>query len=89
MPALFDLLMEEENPAVRVVLGHFIFVYIHPYFDGNGRIGRFIMNLMMAAGGYSWTVVPVERRGEYMEALETASVELNITPFTKLLASLL
>lgn len=40
------------------------------------------MNLMMAAGGYSWTVVPVERRGEYMVALETASVEQNIAPFT-------
>ena len=89
MPALFDLLMEEENPAVRVVLGHFIFVYIHPYFDGNGRIGRFIMNLMMAAGGYSWTVVPVERRSDYMEALEAASVEQDIAPFTKFLASLL
>ena len=89
MPALFDLLMEEENPAVRVLLGHFIFVYIHPYFDGNGRMGRFIMNLMMAAGGYSWTVVPVERRDEYMQALETASVEQNIVPFTKFLASLL
>ncbi|WP_317503891.1 Fic family protein [Idiomarina sp. HP20-50] len=37
-------------------------VYIHPYFDGNGRIGRFIMNLMLASGGYPWTVVPVERR---------------------------
>jgi len=89
MPALFDLLMEEENPAVRIVLGHFIFVYIHPYFDGNGRMGRFIMNLMMAAGGYSWTVVPVERRDEYMQALETASVEQNIIPFTKFLASLI
>lgn len=89
MPALFDLLIEEENPAVRVVLGHFIFVYIHPYFDANGRMGRFIMNLMMAAGGYSWAVVPVERRTEYMEALETASVEQNIVPFTKFLASLL
>ncbi|MBA6342097.1 Fic family protein [Colwellia sp. MB02u-10] len=89
MPALFDLLMEEENPAIRVVLGHFVFVYIHPYFDGNGRMGRFIMNLMMAAGGYSWTVVPVERRDEYMEVLETASVEQNIAPFTKFLASLL
>ena len=30
MPAFFDLLREEPNPAVRVVLGHFIFVYIHP-----------------------------------------------------------
>jgi len=88
MPALFDLIMEEENPAVRVVLGHFIFVYIHPYFDGNGRMGRFIMNLMMASGGYSWTVVPVERRDEYMQALELASVDGNIIPFTKFLASL-
>jgi Fic family protein len=30
MPAFFDLLREEEHPAVRVVLGHFMFVYIHP-----------------------------------------------------------
>jgi hypothetical protein len=89
MPALFDLLIEEENPAVRVVLGHFIFVYIHPYFDGNGRMGRFIMNLMMAAGGYPWTVVPVERRDEYMQSLESASVNENIVPFTKFLGSLL
>lgn len=37
MPALFDLLHDEEHPAVRVVLGHFGFVYIHPYMDGNGR----------------------------------------------------
>jgi hypothetical protein len=30
MPAFFDLLTEETDPAVRVVLGHFIFVYIPP-----------------------------------------------------------
>ncbi len=89
MPTLFDLLMEEENPAVRVILGHFIFVYIHPYFDGNGRMGRFIMNLMMASGGYPWAVVPVEKRADYMQALEVASVDKNIVPFTKFIASLL
>ncbi|KOO58071.1 Fic family protein [Rheinheimera sp. KL1] len=89
MPTFFDLLAEEENAAVRVVLGHFVFVYIHPYFDGNGRIARFIMNLMMASGGYPWTVVPVERRSEYMQALEAASVQQDIVPFTQFLASLL
>lgn len=89
MPTLFDLLAEEENAAVRVVLGHFVFVYIHPYFDGNGRMARFIMNLMMASGGYPWTVVPVERRNEYMQALEAASVRQDIVPFTQFLASLL
>ncbi len=61
MPTLFDLLAAEDNPAVRVVLGHFVFVYIHPYFDGNGRIGRFIMSLMMASGGYPWPLVALER----------------------------
>ncbi len=88
MPALFDLLREEPNPAVRVVLGHFVFVYIHPYMDGNGRIGRFLMNTMLAAGGYPWTVVPVEERKVYMEALEQASVHQNIEPFTDFLATL-
>ena len=67
MPTLFDLLMEEDNPAVRVVLGHFIFVYTHPYFVGNGRMGRFVMSLMLAAGGYPWLMVPIERREEYIQ----------------------
>jgi hypothetical protein len=88
MPACFDLLKEETNPAVRVVLGHFIFVYIHPYMDGNGRMGRFLMNSMLASGGYPWTVVPVDQRNAYMAALEEASVRQNIVPFTDFLAKL-
>lgn len=52
MPAFFTLLTDEPDPTVRIVLGHFIYVYIHPYYDGNGRTGRFLMNVMMAAGGY-------------------------------------
>lgn len=88
MPAFFDLLQNEPEPAVRVVMGHFMFVYIHPYFDGNGRMGRFLMNVMMASGSYPWTVVPLERRTEYMAALEQASVMQDIAPFASLLSSL-
>jgi hypothetical protein len=88
MPEFFDLLQAETEPAVRVVLGHFVFVYIHPYRDGNGRMGRFLMNTMMAAGGYSWTIVPVARRTGYMAALEEASVGQHISPFAEFLASL-
>lgn len=36
MPALFYLLMEEENPAVRIVMGHYIFVHIPTYLGVNG-----------------------------------------------------
>jgi Fic family protein len=89
MPAFFDLLEAETETQVKVVLGHFVFVYIHPYMDGNGRMGRFLMNTMMASGGYPWTIIPVERRSEYMNSLEAASVEQNIQPFTHFLASLL
>jgi hypothetical protein len=88
MPAFFNLLTDETDPAVRVVLGHFIFVYIHPYMDGNGRIGRFLMNLMLAAGGYPWTVIPLESRTEYMGALEQASLNGDIIPFSRFLAKL-
>jgi len=89
MPAFFELLTNESEPAVRVVLGHFVFVYIHPYMDGNGRMGRFLMNTMMAAGGYPWTIIPVDRRDDYMAALEAASVGQNIEPFAQFLAGLL
>jgi len=88
MPTFFDLLEDESEPAVRVVLGHFMFVYIHPYFDGNGRMGRFLMNVMFASGGYPWTVVPLARRNDYMAALESASVGDDIMPFAKFLAGL-
>jgi hypothetical protein len=86
MPALFDLLSAEEEPAVRAVLGHWLFGYLHPYPDGNGRLARFLMNVMLASGGYPWTIVRVEDRGPYLEALESASVEQDARPFAAFLA---
>ena len=83
MPTLFKLISSEPEASVRAVLGHFIFVYIHPYGDGNGRIGRFLMNTMLASGGYPWTVIRVNTRDEYMNALEEASVKGNIQPFAE------
>jgi hypothetical protein len=88
MPVLFELLEEEPEASVRSVLGHFIFVFIHPYMDGNGRMGRFLMNAMLASGGYPWTVIPVEKRDDYMKALESASVDQDIEPFVSFLGYL-
>jgi hypothetical protein len=78
MQAMFDLLRGEKDPAVRIVLGHWMFGYIHLYPDGNGRMARFLMNTMLAAAGYPWTVIRVEDRDAYMGALESASVHMNI-----------
>lgn len=88
MPVLFELLEAEAEPQVRAVLGHFVFVYIHPYMDGNGRLARFLMNLMLVPAGYVWTVIPVERRKQYMNALEQASSFANIGPLASFIADL-
>jgi fido (protein-threonine AMPylation protein) len=86
MPALFDLLEKETEPSVRAVLGHWLFGYIHPYPDGNGRMARFVMNAMLASGGYPWTVIRVEDRDAYLAALDRASIDVNIEPFARLIA---
>ena len=87
MPELCDLLQKEPHAAVRAVLGHFMFVYIHPYFDGNGRLARFLMNAMLASGGYPWTVIQLETRAEYMEALEAASSRGSIEKFAEFISN--
>ena len=56
--------------------------------DGNGRMGRFLMNVMLAWGGYQWTIIPLERRNEYMAALEAASVGQDIRSFAQFVGDL-
>lgn len=86
MNALFDLLEGEEEPSVRAVLGHWLVGYVHPYPDGNGRMARFLMNAMLASGGYPWTVVRVDDRKAYLAGLEEASVNMDVLPFARFLS---
>lgn len=88
MPVFFELLADEPHAAVRAVLGHFFFVYIHPYMDGNGRLARFIFNAMLVTGGYAWTIVPLEQRNRYMATLERASSYGEIEPLAQFFATL-
>jgi Fic family protein len=81
-----DLIEAEPEPSVRAVLGHWLFGYIHPYPDGNGRMARFLMNVLLASGGYPWTVVRVEDRAVYLNALDRASIDVDARPFAMFIA---
>jgi len=43
------------------------------------------MNVMLASGGYPWTVIRVVDRKAYLSALDRASIEIDIHPFTTFL----
>jgi Fic family protein len=53
----------------RATVAHYRFVSIHPFRDGNGRVGRLLMNLTLLRGGYPIAVITNERRKEYIDAL--------------------
>jgi hypothetical protein len=45
-------------------------------------MARFLMNVMLASGGYPWTVIRIRDRKSYLSALDRASIEMDIHPFT-------
>ncbi|MBC8064420.1 MAG: Fic family protein [Chlorobia bacterium] len=60
------------HPILRASEAHLRFVTIHPFKDGNGRVGRLLVNLVLLSAGYPIAVIPVERRAEYIESLVAA-----------------
>lgn len=81
--ALKDCMAEESSFPVKAILGHFFLGYIHPFIDGNGRTSRFLMNFMFIVGGFKWLVIKQETRGQYLDALESASGDEDIIPFVE------
>ncbi len=67
---------------LSALLGHYFFIFIHPYIDGNGRIGYFLMNALLASVGYHWTVVRFANRSQYIDTLENTHNTFDMTEFT-------
>ncbi|MBO5431118.1 Fic family protein [Methanocorpusculum sp.] len=57
------------NPFECAVLFHYYFESIHPFVDGNGRVGRELLNYLLTRSGYPRFLVLGEKRGEYLSAL--------------------
>lgn len=49
---------------------HIIFVNIHPFADGNGKVARLLMNSTLLQSGYNIVVIPPVVRADYISALQ-------------------
>lgn len=55
-----------------VALHHAAFEGIHPFIDGNGRVGRLLMNLVLVRLGYPPAIIQKRERERYLDALDRA-----------------
>ncbi|MBM3198462.1 MAG: Fic family protein, partial [Chlamydiae bacterium] len=66
---------KSKHPVEVAALCHKEFVFIHPFIDGNGRVARLLMNLILLQEGYSVAVIPPITRSAYIESLELSHVQ--------------
>jgi len=68
-------LKTQYHPVEFAALLHLNIANIHPFFDGNGRTARLLMNLALLQAGYVITIIPVIMRNDYINVLKQAQLE--------------
>ncbi|MFH1097773.1 MAG: Fic family protein [Candidatus Desantisbacteria bacterium] len=63
---------EKLHPVELSAIFHHKFVAIHSFTDGNGRVGRLILNTILMQKGYTPAIIRMENRQEYYQALDKA-----------------
>lgn len=72
------------EPITRALLAHLEFVTIHPFMDGNGRLGRLLMNYALLGAGHPWVTIRSDERIPFFRAIERAQVDDDAEPFIEL-----
>lgn len=87
MEQLFEWLQNSElNPLIKSCIFHYEFEFIHPFVDGNGRMGRFWQSLILSKYNPIFLSFHIEsiikqRQNEYYKTLSTCDIEANSTLF--------
>jgi Fic family protein len=89
MKELVDLINNnpsELRPIEHVAQIHYDFVWIHPFEDGNGRIARLLMNLLLVRNDYPFAVIKNVDRKKYLRTLKEMDLNGNFGSFLMFVA---
>ena len=77
---------EGEHPVIVAATFHYRFVQIHPFDDGNGRMARLLMNMILIRHGYTVAIFEREERTSYISMLEQADRDEDLSQFISYVA---
>jgi Fic family protein len=77
---------DELRPVELAAYAHFTLAWIHPFDNGNGRLARLLMNLILVRNGYPFAVVKKVDRTKYIGALDKVSKDGDFQPFLTYIA---
>jgi excisionase family DNA binding protein len=73
---------ENQNDPIKFAIdAHFKLVTIHPFVDGNGRVGRLLMNLLLIRSGYPPAIIRKEDRNLYVKSLEKGQTKQDMDDY--------
>lgn len=77
------------HPLIVAAYFHSAFETIHPFVDGNGRVGRLLMNFILHKNKFPMINIPNEKKAIYYNALEESQTQGNLRPLIEFLMNLM
>ena len=83
----------KEHPLISSSVFHYEFEFIHPFTDGNGRMGRLWQTLILSQWKAVFAYLPVEsmvyaHQSDYYKALEQSTAHTDCAPFIEFVLSM-
>lgn len=72
---------QKVHPVVAAIYFHVGFEIVHPFIDGNGRVGRLLLNFILHREGFPMVNIPNARKHRYYDVLARAQVDGDLRPF--------